>query len=584
VVDLELARFKDRVRMLRIENGLGNGFSLDWEALCLDTFEQRRLLLSEQKRDKLLYVALYTLLNVSENTNVERKMKKRNVCEYLMQTLGRSDVGLLTLAVTFLRKLSVRKENVEVMLRSDPNATSGTGGDDASNIVDRLSRFLLADGTVPDVLVSQTLRLLRNLSHHHQCRATMFTRNLLPRLVAFAKTREHADAAWGLLYHLSVDRSTRPFFAYTEVVGLICASAKETGQVAEAPTLAGVFVNLSCDAKCAEAFVRLDEKKTFVKLDDDTKTKQGVTKPFRDFCARSVLTGDPLGVKVLRNAARFCGDATNAPGVSAFFADPDFQRTIIDTFLAEPCGSHVHLELLGVLGDIQRPDLGLDISGTCKQSDLFAKVVACLAPSDDDDDDFDDVALEAVHFVCAFSHDESNVLTLVTLGVVPALYELLRRKKDDDAFVLAIVDCFAKLFAFDVSRSEVLENTQTVFYLVELLKDESPVIANAADSALDVVYDFDEQWAVKIRRMRFEAHNKQWLDAVDGHGLLDHDGFGDGGLRRDGRDDSYDSGEDRSYDRQGQLLYDDPNQLYDDDHPDQYGYDEDDARGGGMYD
>jgi hypothetical protein len=220
VVDLELARFKDRVRMLRIENGLGNGFPLDWEALCLDTFEQRRLLLSEQKRDKLLYVALYTLLNVSENTNVERKMKKRNVCEYLMQTLGRSDVGLLTLAVTFLRKLSVRKENVEVMLRSDPNATSGTGGDDASNIVDRLSRFLLADGTVPDVLVSQTLRLLRNLSHHHQCRATMFTRNLLPRLVAFAKTREHADAAWGLLYHLSVDRSTRPFFAYTEGTAL----------------------------------------------------------------------------------------------------------------------------------------------------------------------------------------------------------------------------------------------------------------------------------------------------------------------------------------------------------------------------
>ena len=250
------------------------------------------------------------------------------------------------------------------------------------------------------------------------------------------------------------------FYLFIVVVGLICASAKETGQVAEAPTLAGVFVNLSCDAKCAEAFVRLDEKKTFVKLDDDTITKQGVTKPFRDFCARSVLTGDPLGVKVLRNAARFCGDATNAPGVSAFFADPDFQRTTIDTFLAEPCGSHVHLELLGVLGDIQRPDLGLDISGTCKQSDLFAKVVACLAPSDDDDNDFDDVALEAVHFVCAFSHDESNVLTLVTLGVVPALYELLRRKKDDDAFVLAIVDCFAKLFAFDVSRSEVLENTQ----------------------------------------------------------------------------------------------------------------------------
>ena len=64
----------DRKRILKLENA-GNISDLSSN---LDHFEQRRLVTSEKKRDKLLYVALYTLLNVGENLVVERKMKKKN--------------------------------------------------------------------------------------------------------------------------------------------------------------------------------------------------------------------------------------------------------------------------------------------------------------------------------------------------------------------------------------------------------------------------------------------------------------------------------------------------------------------------
>ena len=36
-----------------------------------------------------------------------------------------------------------------------------------------------------------------------------------------------------------------------------------------------------------------------------------------------------------------------------------------------------------------------------------------------------------------------------------------------------------------------------------------------ADAALDVIIDSDEDWAVKIRKMKFESHNQEWLAVIE---------------------------------------------------------------------
>ena len=145
--------------------------------------------------------------------------------------------------------------------------------------------------------------------------------------------------------------------------------------------------------------------------------------------------------------------------------------------------------------------------------------------------------------------------------------------------MLEIVNCFGKFFEFEVTRNVTLQNTQAVFYLIELLKDECEAIRTAADHALDVVYDFDEQWAVKIRRMRFEAHNKEWLEAVRGGGVDDDARFNDRAFSHEERynDSDYDDDDGFGGNARGQytngLVYDDPERYYDED-----------GRGRGMYD
>jgi hypothetical protein len=240
---------------------------------------------------------------------------------------------------------------------------------------------------------------------------------------------------------------------------------------------------------------------------------------------------DALGLKVARNVARFAGDKETCPSVWRAFklavGDQTILASMLDCFLSEhPPGTDVALEALGLLADAHRPmvDGALDLSEICESRGVFEKIAAYVTPNETEDD----AALEAVLFCLAFGkgkENAGNARFFVRTGIVESLYETLREKKDDDAFVLAVVSAFGAFLSFPETRDVVLNHTQTVFYLVELLRDECAAIRDAADAALDVVVDeAGEKWAVHVRRARFEAHNREWLDACGGGG-----GGGSGG-------------------------------------------------------
>lgn len=600
VVDLELRRAAERRKtqkyaatVARSSLSLGHDVSSDDDDI--DAFEARRVVKSEKKRDALLYVAFYLLLNVAEDVAVERKMKKRDVVRYLMECVGtRGDVDLLVLCVTFLRKLSVRRENVEEMLRGgeldgersgERSDSFGTSGEKTQNernegspfrddVVARVARFL-ADG-VPDVLVSATLRLLLNVSFHERARDAMHERALLPRLCVLARDATHQNVALALLYHASVDAKRRRFFAVARpvsgtdlVIDLLLKVSETSDSVAHsAPTVAAIAVNLSADARCAEALAGYENGK-----------------PFLAFLAGRARSKDALGLKIARNVFRRAGDLNECPSVvrvvKAAIRDASLFQSLIDGFLLEdPPGTDVAIEMLGLLTDAHRPatDEALDASVACENAGVFERVAAYLTPHETEDD----AALEAVLFCSAFAskHDARNASIFVKTGIAESLYELLREKKDDDAFVLAIVTTFAAFLAFPETRDVVLNNTQTVFYLVELLRDECAAIRDAADAALDVVVDEGgEQWAVKVRRARFEAHNREWLDAVSLGGFASFGEERNGNDERRGRrySDDEETGGGGAFDGRGgsdaSLVYDDPARYYDEaEEDDMYGY------------
>jgi len=62
-------------------------------------------------------VVLYLLLNLAEDVVVELKMVNKGMPTMLMSLLDRRTPELLIMAVTFLKKLSIYRENLDEMVR-----------------------------------------------------------------------------------------------------------------------------------------------------------------------------------------------------------------------------------------------------------------------------------------------------------------------------------------------------------------------------------------------------------------------------------------------------------------------------------
>lgn len=68
------------------------------------------------KQDKLFYVCLNILFNISSNPLIEKKMRKAGLIQILTRCLERNDFHLLIITLAFLRKLSVMAEYKDQMV------------------------------------------------------------------------------------------------------------------------------------------------------------------------------------------------------------------------------------------------------------------------------------------------------------------------------------------------------------------------------------------------------------------------------------------------------------------------------------
>lgn len=172
----------------------------------LDTEKtKKQLQILMKKQEQLLRVLFYLLLNIAEDIKIEEKMAKKNIVEMLVKTLDRDNIELLTLCVTFLKKLSIRGCNKDDLERL--------------NCINKLSK-LLSNYQDPE-LVHVTLKLLFNLTFDKKMRAKMCNIGLLPKLVSLLSDEKHQNILLKLLYQFSRDRTARPMFVYTDCVQLV---------------------------------------------------------------------------------------------------------------------------------------------------------------------------------------------------------------------------------------------------------------------------------------------------------------------------------------------------------------------------
>uniref|UniRef100_A0A4W3JM48 Kinesin-associated protein 3a n=1 Tax=Callorhinchus milii TaxID=7868 RepID=A0A4W3JM48_CALMI len=151
------------------------------------------------------------------------------------------------------------------------------------------------------------------------------------------------------------------------------------------------------------------------------------------------------------------------------------------------------IECLGTLANLTITDLDWEL--VLKEYNLVPYFKDKLKPGVTEDD----LVLEVVIMIGTVSMDDSCAAMLAKSGIIPALIELLN---------------------------------EAPAYLIDLMHDKNAEIRKVCDNTLDIIAEYDEEWAKKIQSEKFRWHNSQWLEMVENRQMDESEPYiyGDDGI------------------------------------------------------
>ncbi|NXG32385.1 KIFA3 protein, partial [Dromaius novaehollandiae] len=425
------------------------------------------------KQEQLLRVALYLLLNLAEDTRTELKMRNKNIVHMLVKALDRDNFELLILVVSFLKKLSIFMENKNDMVEMD--------------IVEKLVKMVPCEH---EDLLNITLRLLLNLSFDTGLRNKMVQVGLLPKLTALLANENYKQVAMCILYHISMDDRFKSMFAYTDCIPQLMKMLFECPDERVDLELISFCINLAANKRNVQLICEGNGLKMLMK--------------------RALKFKDPLLMKMIRNISQHDGPTKNlfidyVGDLAAQISNDEEEEFVI--------------ECLGTLANLTLPDLDWEL--VLKEYTLVPYLKDKLKPGSAEDD----LVLEVVIMIGTVSMDDSCAALLAKSGIIPALIELLNAQQEDDEFVCQIIYVFYQMVFHQATRDVIIKETQAPAYLIDLMHDKNAEIRKVCDNTLDIIAEYDEEWAKKIQSEKFRWHNSQWLEMVESRQMDDSEQY-----------------------------------------------------------
>ncbi|XP_026103517.1 kinesin-associated protein 3-like, partial [Carassius auratus] len=449
------------------------------------------------KQEQLLRVALYLLLNLSEDTRTELKMRNKNIVHLLVKTLDRDSEELLVLVVSFLKKLSIFLENKNDMAEIDT--------------VEKLAKLVPCEH---EDLLNVTLRLLLNLSFDTGLRSKMVQADLLPKLTSLLGDEAQRQIAMCILYHISMDDRFKSMFAYTDCIpqgamlttldhfspGLDLCPLPFPPRSLPGPLLSPQVMKMLFDS--GEERIDAELISFCINLAANKRNAQIMCEGngLKMLMKRALKLKDPLMMKMIRNISQHDGPSKNL--FIDYVGDLAAQIGLKEE-------EEFVIECLGTLSNLTIPDLDWEL--LLKEYNLVPYLKDHLKPGSAEDD----LILEVVIMIGTVSMDDSCAVMLAKSGIIPALIELLNAQQEDDEFVCQIVYVFYQMVFHQATRDVIIKETQAPAYLIDLMHDKNAEIRKVCDNTLDIIAEYDVEWGKKIQSEKFRWHNSQWLEMVE---------------------------------------------------------------------
>eukprot|EP01105_Mastigella_eilhardi_P018154 TRINITY_DN419_c0_g2_i1.p1 TRINITY_DN419_c0_g2~~TRINITY_DN419_c0_g2_i1.p1 ORF type:complete len:970 (-),score=282.86 TRINITY_DN419_c0_g2_i1:45-2579(-) len=418
-------------------------------------------------QDVLLAVCFHVLLNLAEDAKVEEKMLKRHISEYLITALATQHVDLLMVVLTFLKKLSIYRENVVVM--------AGNG------VLEALRPVL---ETPHDPVVVTALRFLYNLSFDPRLQEQMVKHGYIAKLVAFMPNVSYQTTVLKVLYHLSRDDRFKPDFCYTDCIAILRQLMVDSVEQISAD-VAALTLSLVSNSQNADSFCSCSSHLSQLAL-------------------RFKHTQDVLLLRVLHAIAL---------SESSQVALLPHVETLVEVMTKHTENKPLMKEIFATVSCINTEKVSWP--ALANKFKLFEFIAAFFNEDFQGSDDEEEFILELVVLLgCILGAPGKNTVpAAMTANLHNLLYPLLTEYSRSTDVLLAVLDCYRRMFFCHEALNGLLK-LELAKPLLEYLSTKNQSVYSAVVDLLDIIMENDEHWAETIRARKFHAYNAQWIDAV----------------------------------------------------------------------
>lgn len=428
------------------------------------------------RQDHLLQICILVLRAISEETALELKFVKHNICQMLPPLLSRQHEDLLFSTLNALHKLTIFEQNKDVLIGEMP-------------------RFVELLGHPANEVFSMALRLCYNLSFDARGRAALAEQSaVVPRLMHAVQHQSTHKVALKLLYHMTLDPPVRSSLIRTSPhlpsLALQLARSKE-----QEPEAVALLVNLAAD-EAAACLILAEDSFMAVSLKAFKHKNIGMLKVVRHItshtASRSILL-DVMG-----------------GGDSSSYA---WLVQLVQMVKATAADRHdVLVEVLGILAALDCPEVPwVDLCEAGLLEPLLRLLMVGFAE--------DDVVLEAVMLLSLLALDPPAAALLPSSKVIGLLPDLLAAKSGDADLLVQLLFLVQCLLMLEETRDVLLQETDVPLHIMDLVRSSSQ---SEAIELLDLILAVESRayheprWTRRIQECKFKLHNQEWLAACNG--------------------------------------------------------------------
>jgi hypothetical protein len=122
--------------------------------------------------------------------------------------------------------------------------------------------------------------------------------------------------------------------------------------------------------------------------------------------------------------------------------------------------------------------------------------------------------LEVVMLVAAVCLFADAAKPLLAAGVVAAVVALFRDRRDDLDTQAQCLFAFHRFVCHARTRAELLGATDALGRVVDCAASTNAVVNRMANAVIEAVAAFDPRAAASLKGPRFDAFNREWIEAV----------------------------------------------------------------------